>query len=244
MWYVYSCYKKELVNISETPKELFRNDNLFLVNYGLCLRNDIYSLPFNEKMSDTEIDMFIKEANLYIKNEISEIYGENTSSHRIVDLQATELNSHKETRSFLKMVYSGRRGATASNFIFFNKVGKSVSMYLYTYTVGIAQWWDIAYFILVSPLTILFWISRWRRGEYNIRTSIAQGIENSFEEQDIKSYIVSSNERILYSLKDFLKSKGLLTEEMLSIITNNITNINNGNQIVGGNRNSITSKLK
>lgn len=221
--------------------ERFHGDNLFF-RYGKELVYSIFPIPVNPSWKIEESVAFANSLMDRIKNYFIDHYGSTPlNGQQIVTIvNVTDSNRPNDTRSFLKISFLGSRGALFSRFITYQLVGQYVVLHRAAYLLGIVHWYDIVFFVLSSPITILFWIVSWFKGEYSIYASIARNIGNSFESIDHRAYHVASAALITNATADELKAHGLYTEEMDRQMTFNF----NGTINQFGSGNNIVSHIK
>jgi len=220
--------------------ERFHGDKLFF-RYGNELVYDIFSIPVDTKWETEQTINFANGLMNQIINYFDEYFGDNPlNGQQLVNIiTVTDSDRTSDTRSFVKVSFKGSRGGIFTRFITYQLVGKYIVLHRSAFLLGIAHWYDILFFILSSPFSIVFWIYSWIKGEYSIYARTARGIGNSFESLDLKAFYESSASLITNATIQELKTHNLYTDE----ISNRIYNINGPiNQF--GNGNSIISQIK
>ncbi len=130
----------------------------------------------------------------------------------------------EDQREFLKMVMRTSRGSQLSHFIHFAVTGKYIVTHFTTKVRGRYEWYNVVNFILLSPITVWFWGVDWWKNQYSIVASISTTVGNSYDLIDLTSYFQSTYLMVWRVIRDFLKEKDLLSDDVQQIIINNITN--------------------
>lgn len=224
--------------ISERRRLLLRNesfikDNLFF-RYGDEVSFRTMHIPVKEEWGPEESGKFGYMIINRIQDRFVESYGSNPldGSQVVTIIGATDRERPSDSRGFLKISFTGIRGAIFSRFITFQVLGKNVVFHQLAYLLGMPKMLDVVFFVMTSPFTILSWVFRWFREEYSIYAALAEEIDNSFEILDMEAYYASTREVISDCIIEELKSHGLYTERLASVVINafNNANVNFGNQ--------------
>jgi len=155
-----------------------------------------------------------------------------------------------DDRKFLGVGFKTTRKAELNYFIFFHLIGKHLVGHYYVYFRGHYKWYDVALFILTSPLHIYSWIVKLLKKEFSIVGHLSTRVsESAFEKLDLSSFHTVSNSIIMYASKDILTEEGLITPEVANMITNNITNIStaivgDNNVVTKGDNNTTVSNVE
>lgn len=219
--------------------ERFRGLNLFF-RYGSEIDLDVYPIKVKEEWSAQDSAKLGDSIIYKIQDIFLSTYGETplNGKHNVGIIGVTDSNRLNDSRGFLRISFTGSRGAIVSRFLTYQILGKNLVLSKSTYSLGTIEWYDMAFYILVSPVTFPFWIYRWAKREYSIYSAMASGINNSFELYDIRAYFFSSGEIIANVVIDELKANDLYTPEVGNIITQIFNdysiNNNNGNQFNAG----------
>lgn len=234
--FLYMIESKRTKAVSDS----FEDDNLFF-RYGNPVSKVTLPIKISETLTQEESDTLFSEMAENIKQSMREevdnriVRGKHSS-----EILHIKDNWKKDTREFLRFAYTGERGGALSNFVNFSYIGNYAVINFDSHMKGIAHWYDKLDFLFTSPLRIWFWLYSWIRGNFSIITDMSQYLDNSFEEYDIYAYKHVSHFTILESIRDFLKSKDLLTEELEGIIQMQLVYNNYGNQInVNGSNNTL-----
>lgn len=221
--------------------ERFHGDNLFF-RYGKKLVYMVFPIPVNPSWKVEESANFGNSLMDRIKNYFTDYYGDNplNGQQLVTIINVTDSDRPRDTRNFLKISFAGSRNSLFTRFITYQLVGRYVVLHRAAYLLGIAHWYDILFFILFSPFSILFWIYSWIKGEYSIYARIARDIGNSFEVLDVKAFYESSESLITNATKDELKAHELYTDELAMAMTFNF----NGTYTQFGAGNSIIQQVK
>lgn len=132
-----------------------------------------------------------------------------------------------DQREFLKMLIRTARGSQLSHFVHLAITGKYIVVHFTTKVRGRYEWYNIVSFILLSPITIWFWGVDWWKNQYSIISSISTMLGNSYDLIDLTSYFQSTYLMVWRAIRDFLKEKDLLSDDVQQLIVNNITNTQN-----------------
>lgn len=218
----------------ESGNERFRGDNLFF-RYGKEI--DSKSLPIPVKAS-WEAEESINFGNTIlnsIQSDFLNSYGNTPLNGKqiVSPIWVTDSERPADTRGFLKVSFTGSRGAIFSRFVSYQVLGKNIVLHMMVHLLGIAQWHEMLFFFLSSPFTIIFWIYRWIRGEYSIYGAVAGDIGNSFEVIDLRAYFVSTRSIIETAITRELKNNDLYSEELKIILNSTLNNVNFGSQNFG-----------
>lgn len=213
--------------------EVFKNSNLFF-RYGAEVFYRAIPIPVKEAWSAEDSGKFGYKIIDRIQDNFIHSYGSNplNGTQIVTIIGATDRERSSDSRGFLKISFTGARGAIFSRFITFQVLGKNVVIHLLAYLLGMPKLLDIINFVVASPFTILTWVFRWLRDEYSIYATLAKEIDNSFEIIDMEAYFVSTKKNIADCINEELKEQGLYTEKLAQIVNNtfNNANINFGNQ--------------
>ena len=207
--------------------EKFKNDNIFF-RYGSSIRRITLPVEINNNWETIDVKNLTKDLEESLITNMEEKINNHLEREEapIHTIYAQDFNPPKDKKEFIKFSFTGKRGAMMTHFVHFQPVGKFMTLRYETYRKGIFDWGHFIRFILLSPFTILLWISAYLNSTYSLRVEMCPSIDNSFEFMDIRAYSVASNRVILDSIKDVLKEKGLLSTELEYTINNYITNNN------------------
>jgi hypothetical protein len=224
----------------EKGNERFRGNNLFF-RYGVELYNAPFHIPVKDEWTATESESFGTALVERIQKYFLENYGNHPlNGKQIINIiGVTDGDRPSDSRGFLKISFTGSRGSIFTRFLTYQLVGKYIVLHKFVFLLGIVHWFDLIFFLLTSPITILFWIYSWIKGEYSIYAKIAREIGNSFEILDVRTYYESSTELIENAAIAELKAQGLYTKEIGQQINNFFGPINQY-----GDNNSIISNIK
>jgi hypothetical protein len=227
--YAYFSEKKRLI----LRDEFFKNSNLFF-RYGNTVSFKTMHIPVKEAWTPEESGKFGYKIIDKIQNHFIDSYGSNplNGSQVVAIIGATDRERTSDSRGFLKISFSGTRGAIFSRFITFQVLGKNVVVHQMAYLLGMLKLWDIICFVVASPFSIFTWLFSWLRGEYSIYAKLAKEIDNSFEIIDMQAYFISTKHIISDSIIEELISNDLYTELLGTVVNNtfNNANVNFGNQ--------------
>lgn len=229
--------KKRISN----QEERFRGLNLFF-RYGSEIDRDVLPIPIKDEWSSEDSAKFGDSIIYKIQDVFLSTFGETplNGKHHVAIIGVADSSRLNDIRGFLRISFTGSRGAIISRFVTYQILGKNLVLSKLTYKLGIIQWYDMAFYFLVSPITILFWVYSWIKQEYSVYSAMASTISNSFEIFDIDAYFYSSGEIIANVIIEELKENDLYTPEFGNIITqvfnDNSTVINNS-----GNNNQFFS---
>ena len=218
----------------ERGNERFRGDNLFF-RYGREIDSKSISVPVKDSW-DAEESTNLGNAILNgIQNDFLNTYGNSPLNGKqiVSPIWVTDSERPADTRGFLKISFTGSRGAIFSRFVNYQVLGKNVALHMMVHLLGRAQWYEMLFFFLASPFTIIFWIYRWARGEYSIYGAVAGDIGNSFEVIDLRAYFVSTRSIIEAAIVRELKANNLFSEELKITLQTVFNNNNYGNQNFG-----------
>ena len=229
----------------ESGNERFRGDNLFF-RYGEEINYRSIPIPVKSTWKTEDSIEFGNSILNRIQNEFLNTYGNSPLNGKqiVSPIWAADSERPSDTRGFLKISFTGGRGAIFSRFINYQILGKNIVLHRMVHLLGIAQWYEMIFFFLASPFSILFWIYRWIRGEYSVYGAIAGDVGNSFEIMDLRAYYVSTHRIIEDAIIEELKSNDLLSEELGMTLQNVFNNYNFGNQNIGGSGNMIIDQIK
>lgn len=214
--------------------ERFRGLNLFF-RYGSELDWDVVPIKVKEEWSAKDSVKLGDNIIYKIRDTFLSTYGETplNGKQNVAIIGVTDSNRLSDSRGFLRISFMGSRGAIISRFLTYQILGKNLVLCKSTYSLGTIEWYDMIFYILVSPITFPFWIYRWSKKEYSIYSAMASGINNSFELYDLRAYFFSSGEIIANVVLDELKANDLYTPEMAFVINRVLndysTNININN---------------
>ncbi len=229
--------------------EFFKKNNLFF-RYGDEVTHKTMHIPVKEYWGPEESGKFGYEIIDRIQSTFIDSYGSNplNGNQVVAIIGATDRERASDARGFLKISFSGARGAIFSRFITFQVLGKNVVIHLMMYLLGMPKLLDIIYFVMVSPFSIWTWLFSWLREEYSIYATLAKEINNSFEIIDMLAYFASTKEVIADCIIEALKVHDLYTPNLATIVNNtfNNSNVNFGNQsfdnsvnVQGGNSGTV-----
>jgi len=236
--------------------ERFRGSNLFF-RYGEELERKVIAIQVKEEWGPEDSAKFGDSIMYRIQDDFLSSFGSNPlhGQHVVSIVGVTDSNRPSDSRGFLKIAFTGSRGAIISRFLTYQILGKNLVVSKVVYLLGIVQWYDMLFYFLVSPLTILFWIFRWLRNEYSIVSVMSNTVDNSFEVFDLSAYFVSSGQVVANAINNELQANGLYTEELgkmvfqilgdFSMNNYNIDNANNsGNQSFGNSGETVMNQIK
>lgn len=147
-------------------------------------------------------------------------------------ITVTDSQRQSDVRGFLKLSFTGSRGAIFSRFITYQILGKNLILTKLIFLLGMVQWYDKLFYFLSSPFSLPTWIYKWTIDEYSIYSSIASEIDNDFEIFDIRSYLESSGDVISSAINKELMNNGLYTSEIgntiIGTFNDNSINVNHG----------------
>lgn len=239
--------KKRISN----QEERFRGLNLFF-RYGSEIDRDILPIKIKDEWS-AEDSAKLGDSIIYkIQDVFLSTFGETplNGKHNVAIIGVVDSGRSTDMRGFLRISFIGSRGAIISRFVTYQILGKNLVLTKLTYRLGIIQWYDMAFYFLTSPLSILFWVYSWIKQEYSVYSAMASTISNSFELFDINAYFYSSGEIISNVIIEELMANDLYTPEFGNIITqvfnDNSTTINNtgdNNQFFSGASNVNVGQL-
>lgn len=250
--YLYFEDKKRI----SSGDERFRGSNLFF-RYGLELERRTMPIQVKNEWS-AEDSAKLGDSMMYrIQDDFFSSFGENPlNGKQVVSIiGVTDSNRISDSRGFLKISFTGSRGAIISRFLTYQILGKNLVITKLVYLLGIVQWYDMLFYFLISPLTFPFWIFRWLKNEYSIPSVMAADVDNSFEVFDLSAYFVSSGEVVAQAIIHELRENDLYTPELgnsilqilgdFSVNNYNINNTNNsGNQIFGNSGQAVMNQIK
>jgi hypothetical protein len=223
MIWIFNKDKKRELN----PSDDFKKENL-LYRYGYEINHTTLSIPVRTDWTEQQIDKFISVMRQRIAQQI-------TSRFSAIGVQVTnpvnikDRDKPSDSRSFLKIVFRSARGSQVSHFIYYAPMGKYVVIHYIALVRGKYRWHDVADFAISGPVSIWLWLLDWIQNQYSIIASISKFIGNSYDLLDLKSYFESSYLVLMDETRTFLKEVGLLTEEINSVIIQNINNSQNIN---------------
>lgn len=214
---VYLFYQDK--QIIESGNERFHGDNLFF-RYGRQLGKDFLPLPIKNEWGNEESAKLGDEIMYSVHDHFISNFGDNPlNGKQLVNIiSVTDSDLPSDSRGFVKISFTGRRGAIFSRFVTYNLVGNKLVLSKFVYLLGIVQWYDKFFFFIFSPFTLPFWIRSWIKKEYSIYSSIAGGIDNSFEIFDINAYLSASSNLISDSIIEELEKNDLLSSEQKMVI--------------------------
>lgn len=239
MGFTYYAYVTEVQRIA-SGDEYFKDDNIFF-RYGALARSYVFPIRTKDHWSQAESRQFADELVGRFQNDLRNMLSENPleGKHEINIIGVFDQNRPRNGRGFLKSAFTGVNGAMVTNVITYQLVGKTVALHHETYTLGWGRWYDILYFVVMSPITIITWIVSWLRNLYSVRAAINRDVNNSFEQYDLDSFYSASIEVVTETLRRYLKEKDLYTDyvsqtiqNFIDVGNNNIFNIGDNNVIV------------
>lgn len=220
--------------------ERFHGDNLFF-RYGKEIVYSIFSIEVKQSWSKEDTSNFANEMTDKIYTYFTEYFGDSPLNGKqfVNVIRVTDSEKPSDTRGFIKVSFTGSRGALFTRFITYQLVGRYVVLHRAAYLLGMISWYDLVFFFISSPLSIIFWIYSWIKGEYSIHARIARDIRNSFESLDIRAFYEASASLITNATLATLKENDLYSEETKMQIYNI-----NGPISQYGDNNAIISKIK
>lgn len=208
-----------------TASDDFKNENL-LYRYGYKINEITLPIAVKTEWTDNETQEFVNAMRQRIASQIQNRFaGSGVQVTSRVHIKDKDLPS--DNRTFLKVIFRSIRGSQASHFITYAVAGKYVVIHYISLIRGKYRWHDAVDFVISSPLTIWFWGLSWVQNQYSIIASISKIVGNSYDLLDLKTYFEASYLVLLDETRNFIKEKGLLTDELNQIIVNNINNSQN-----------------
>ena len=240
MAFTYYAYVTEVGKIT-TGDEYFKDDNIFF-RYGKRERAYVFPIRVKDSWSVDESRNFADGLIQRLIEDFKNLLSDNPmgGKHVVAVVGVFDQDRPKMGRGFLKSSFTGTNGAIITNMVTYQLVGKTVALHHETYTLGIGKWYDILYFVMVSPITILFWIYPYFKNVYSLRCQINREVENSFEQYDLDSFYCASIEVVTETLKNYLKEHQLYFETIERSINNFITNMTTNNIYNYGGQNTNT----
>lgn len=205
----------------------FKDDNL-LYRYGYSINQDTLSIPLKPEWSDQEIDTFSDEMRNRIAAKIKERFS-SVNVEVINPVVIKDKDMQQDSRKFLKVSFRSKRDSQVSHFINYGLAGKYVVIHYLSRVRGKYRWHDVVDFVILGPITVWFWGMNWWQNQYSIISAMSKIVNNSYDLLDLKTFFSSSYLVLLDETRNFLKEKGLLTDEINQTIVNNINNSQNVN---------------
>lgn len=228
----------------EKGNERFRKSNLFF-RYGEEVLNRAMAIPVHKNWQPAESGAFAFGMITRIQRVFMESFGSNplNGNQVVTIIGATDSQRPSDSRGFLKISFTGPRGAIFTRFVTYQVLGKNVVVHLLVYMLGIPKFLDVLFYILSSPLRFWGWIYKWAINEYSIYSSIAKDIDSSFEIMDMRAYLASTDHVIADCIVDELMVYGLYAEGLAGQVYQTFNNcqFNFGDDVYGdkveGNKN-------
>ena len=241
--YAYWTEKNRTADVVDS----FEDDNLFY-RYGTRIHSENYPIRLIRNNLLTSKDDLIDELRRYLVQSISTDidYDIKNGTHKTDTIEVYDRYFKNDLRSFTRFAYTGLRGGEVNHFMLVEHIGNYLIVHLDSYFKGVPHWYDKAYFVMSSPYKIWFWFIPWLRNDYSVLTKLSLYLDNSFEFYDLLSYYITSEQIILGALREFLRERDLLTEELDAKISYQMVvnqNFKGNNTVISGSHNKILGSI-
>lgn len=146
-------------------------------------------------------------------------------------------------KAFLKVNFKHISGHQLNLFVNHQIVGNFLVSHHITCLKGRTDWWSVFALWIFSPATLVLLMINWFfYGKSSIQKYVHVITPSFFDSLDLRAFWITSHESIMESTEEILKEKGLLTEQIQTILNQSITNhniANTQNVNVSGSGNSI-----
>lgn len=201
----------------------FRGNRLFL-RYGELLDLETIAIPVNKDWDFKATEISAHTLRLSLAQRIAARFPEGSvqvSGNSII----SDLKS-KEQKEFVRVLVRSPFGSMVTFFIHYAAFGHTITAHYYTLRRGTHGDWDIAKFILASPVTVWFWLLPWLLNRYSITATISHYRNSSFDSIDLLTMFCAVHRVVYGETQKMLEEVHLLTEEIRQQITNYIQNFN------------------
>lgn len=220
------------------PIDKLRGHNLFF-RYGEEVERTSIALPVKQEWTIEDIASYISRFESALSANIEQrLYPDKpqTVDDHTVWYEATlepflrvAGPERQNAKSFIKLTLRMHRGHQVSHFIHVSLAGASAIAHFYVLARGRYAWHDVFDFILMAPLTFVFWTLRWLLNDFSVVTYLGRGpIENSFDGIDADALFTASSKIISEGIARFLKEEGF-TDEAAGVVVNKFENSQNIN---------------
>jgi hypothetical protein len=198
----------------------FWGENLFF-RYGERLSRTHFSIPVKPDWTTTESAQFAETLRLRLAEKVRSQVPEDV---QVVDASVAEgVLTPVDRKVFLKIIARSRRGSQLVHFVHYAPFGGTITAHYFTYIRGKYHDWDVFKFIAASPFTMWVWGFPWLLNRHSISAQLSHFRESSFDVLDLQT-ILSMTHYLLWSkTQEILKEAGLLTERLMQVINNNIS---------------------
>lgn len=236
---IFSTYAySEDQNREKRSHDKLRGHNLFF-RYGDEVDRTAINLPVKQEWTVEEIASYVSRFETAVAKNLEHRLlpdkAQATDAHTvwfevaIEPFLRVESPARQSVKSFLKLTLKTSRGHQVSHFAHVSLVGRLVVVHFYFMARGRYAWHDTFDFILISPLTWIFWTIRWLLNEFSVIAYLGRRpIENSFDAIDVDAVFSTAITIITEEIGRFLKEEGF-TAEAASLVINRIKNLQNVN---------------
>jgi hypothetical protein len=218
---------------SDKSKDRSGNDNFkrggLFARYGKEIYSSVIPIQIDPKKTSKSSEEVIAGIKRFLMAELEKQFA-NTPRFSLAELSVKDLKKSKDVRDFLRFSFVTPRNTKIHSIVYIPILGDQIIVQQMVHMRGNYYWYDVLWFLITSPLTFLFWIRRWFRGEYNIVANLSTKFNtSSFDYLDSLTIFKTTTVLTQTLVMQYARENGLLTEEIEKMIVQNITNSQNIN---------------
>jgi hypothetical protein len=129
-----------------------------------------------------------------------------------------------EQKEFTRILIQSKYGSSVTVFIHYAAFGQTITAHHFTHRRGTYDTWSVVRFVLASPFTVWFWGLGWLVNKDSILARISEFRSSSFDGIDLITMHRVAHRVIYGETRTLLEEAGLLNEELMQQINNQIIN--------------------
>ena len=218
---------------ADKQKDRAENDNFkrggLFARYGKEIYSAIIPIQIDPNKTSMSSEEVISRLRSFLMKELKKQFS-NTPGFSLAELSVKDLKKRKDVRDFIRFSFVTPRNTKIHSIVYIPVLGEQIIVQEMVHMRGNYHWYDVLWFLVTSPLTMLFWIRRWFRGEYNIVANLSTKFNSSaFDYLDSMTIFKTTTMLTQTLVLQYARDNGLLTDEIEKIIVQNITNSQNIN---------------
>jgi hypothetical protein len=197
----------------------FQGDRLFH-RYGHEVSLLTFSIPVNPEWGTQDIENFSSSLQSDLAAAVRGRLPEKNAT--VIPLRITDTETF-ETKEFVRILVRSKFGSMVTHFVHYATLGKTLTAHYFTFARGTYTSWQVAKFILLSPVTIWFWGLPWLHNHHSILARISKYRASSFDGIDLRTMLSLTQTILETETVELLAKAGVLTDEIKTDIHNHFT---------------------
>ncbi len=199
-------------------KDNFTGGRLFF-RYGDEIHRAIFSIKVGDSWSKQQVDLFAVK----LRDEMASRLAARLSCDRCgVSAVAIRNSLTGSEKIFLRILATTPRGSLVAHFAHYAPFQNTITAHYFTFARGTVGIPETILWVLEAPYRIWFWGIPWLLNRYSVLSEVSDFRNDSYDLIDLQTMYMMISDSLLRVTADVLRDEGLLTEELQTIIVNQL----------------------